>query len=184
MCQRGGGKCGYMHMTSIWIPLLLACSAARWPALGSTAAAARPNIVVIMADDLGCKDLHCYGNAQIDTPCLDRLAAEGMRFTDAYAAAPVCSPTRAAVFFHYPNYAFHKKNRLASAIRSGNHKLIKRYDDGSIELYNLKEDIGETHNLAARFPELAEQLDQTLEKWLRDVDARLPTRGKPGRKRN
>ena len=60
-------------------------------------AAPQPNIVVIMADDLGWRDLHCYGNEQIDTPFLDRLASEGMRFTDAYAAAPVCSPTRAAM---------------------------------------------------------------------------------------
>ena len=47
-----------------------------------------PNIVVIMADDLGWKDLHCQGNERLDTPALDQLAAEGMRFTDAYAAAP------------------------------------------------------------------------------------------------
>lgn len=59
--------------------------------------ASRPNIVLIMADDLGWKDLHCYGNAALDTPALDRLAAEGVRFTDGYAAAPVCTPTRAAV---------------------------------------------------------------------------------------
>lgn len=60
-------------------------------------AAARPNIVVIMADDLGWRDLHCYGNAGVDTPHLDQLAAEGMKFTDAYAASPVCTPTRAAM---------------------------------------------------------------------------------------
>ncbi|MFM9953832.1 MAG: sulfatase-like hydrolase/transferase, partial [Opitutaceae bacterium] len=53
----------------------------------SLCATPRPNIVVIMADDLGWRDLHCYGNEQIDTPFLDQLAAEGMRFTDAYAAA-------------------------------------------------------------------------------------------------
>ena len=47
----------------------------------------KPNIVVIMADDLGWMDLHCYGNERLDTPALDKLAAEGMRFTDAYAAA-------------------------------------------------------------------------------------------------
>ena len=86
---------------------------------------------------------------------------------------------REAIYFHYPNYAFHKQNRLASAIRLGDHKLIRRYDDGSIELYNLKEDIGEKQNLAARFPELAKQLDEKLEHWLSEVDARLPTRGKP-----
>jgi len=478
--RRGDRECGYIRMKPLLIPLLLVCAAAGWPALLSTAGAAKLNIVVIMADDLGWKDLHCYGTAQMDTPYLDRLAKEGMRFTDAYAAAPVCSPTRGAmmtglsparlrltnhapghpdgftlegsnlqeaesvrrlelsyitiaerlkeagyatahvgkwhlsyvarndrsgvaepdlrpekqgfdrnvggwrrggpasyfspyknealrdgkegeylperlaeeaiafvtesreepfflnwwpysvhyplqapapiiekyrarkgirnptyaamiegmdraigrflaalddaglrentlvifnsdnggyngdnrplrgfkgmifeggirvpwivrwpgvveagttcatpvismdcyptileaagidegsgtnldgesilpllkqtgglereaIFFHYPNYAFHKKNRLASAIRSGNHKLIQRYDDGSIELYNLAEDIGEERNLAARFPELAKQLDEKLEKWLRESDARLPTRGTPGKKRN
>ena len=57
----------------------------------------KPNIIVIMADDLGWRDLHCYGNAHLDTPALDRLASEGMRFTNAYAASPVCTPTRAAM---------------------------------------------------------------------------------------
>ena len=61
------------------------------------AAADKPNIVVIMADDLGWRDLHCYGNAQVDTPALDQLAAEGMRFANGYAASPVCTPTRAAM---------------------------------------------------------------------------------------
>jgi len=56
-----------------------------------------PNFVFILADDLGWADLGCYGNAFIETPHIDRLAAEGMRFTDAYAAAPVCSPTRASI---------------------------------------------------------------------------------------
>lgn len=57
----------------------------------------RPNIIVILADDLGWSDLGCYGNTIIATPHLDRLAREGMRFTNAYAAAPICSPSRAAL---------------------------------------------------------------------------------------
>src|SRR5687767_1324861 len=60
-------------------------------------AADRPNIVLIVADDLGWADLGCYGSKYHKTPHLDRLAAEGLRFTQAYAAAPVCSPTRAAI---------------------------------------------------------------------------------------
>ncbi len=56
-----------------------------------------PNILFIMIDDLGWTDLHCQGNALLETPNIDRLATQGMRFTDAYAAAPVCSPTRAAI---------------------------------------------------------------------------------------
>lgn len=59
--------------------------------------ARRPNIVMILADDLGWMDVHFQGNPLLDTPNLDRLARQGMRFTDAYAAAPVCTPTRAAV---------------------------------------------------------------------------------------
>lgn len=64
----------------------------------SSASAQRPpNVVFILADDLGWSDLGCYGNAFHETPNIDRLAAQGMRFTDAYAACPVCSPTRASI---------------------------------------------------------------------------------------
>ncbi len=56
-----------------------------------------PNLVVIFCDDLGYGDLGCYGNPVIRTPHLDRMAAEGLRFTDFYAAAAVCTPSRAAL---------------------------------------------------------------------------------------
>jgi len=62
-----------------------------------TLAAEKLNVVVIVADDLGWADLGCYGSKFHKTPHLDRLAADGMRFTNAYAGAPVCSPTRAAL---------------------------------------------------------------------------------------
>ncbi|HUV62532.1 MAG TPA: sulfatase-like hydrolase/transferase [Sedimentisphaerales bacterium] len=57
----------------------------------------KPNFVFILVDDLGWIDTACYGSKFYETPNIDRLAAEGMRFTDAYAACAVCSPTRAAV---------------------------------------------------------------------------------------
>ena len=57
----------------------------------------RPNVVVILADDLGAADLGCYGSPDLRTPGLDRLAARGVRFTQFYASAPVCSPSRAAL---------------------------------------------------------------------------------------
>jgi arylsulfatase A-like enzyme len=57
----------------------------------------KPNVVFILTDDLGWADLGCYGSTFYETPNLDRLAREGMRFTDAYAASNVCSPTRAAI---------------------------------------------------------------------------------------
>lgn len=56
-----------------------------------------PNVIVILVDDLGWKDLSCQGSTFHHTPHIDRLAASGVRFTQAYAAGPVCSPTRAAL---------------------------------------------------------------------------------------
>lgn len=63
----------------------------------STPQSRRPNIIYILADDLGWAELGCYGNKFNETPNLDKLAQQGMLFTDAYAAAPVCSPYRAAL---------------------------------------------------------------------------------------
>ena len=61
---------------------------------GCLAASQRPNIVFILADDLGYGDLGCYGQQKIETPNIDRLCADGMRFTQHYAGAPVCAPSR------------------------------------------------------------------------------------------
>ncbi|MDF1816858.1 MAG: sulfatase [Verrucomicrobiales bacterium] len=63
----------------------------------SAAADSRPNLVLILADDLGWSDLGCYGNPWFETPHLDQLAQEGIRFTNAYSAAPICSASRSAI---------------------------------------------------------------------------------------
>ena len=62
-----------------------------------TAQTSRPNLLFILADDLGYGDLSCYGRPDYQTPVLDGLARAGLRFTSAYAAAPVCTPTRCAL---------------------------------------------------------------------------------------
>ena len=69
---------------------------------GFSQAKTRPNLLFILADDLGWADLSCYGRPDYKTPNLDRLASQGMRFTNAYSAAPVCTPTR--VGFHTGRY--------------------------------------------------------------------------------
>ncbi len=78
-----------------------ALSIGLWLAAGRVFAAAPlaapPNIIIIYADDLGWGDLGCYGHPSIRTPQLDRMAAEGLRFTDFYSAAEVCTPSRAAL---------------------------------------------------------------------------------------
>ncbi|MDZ7639931.1 MAG: arylsulfatase [Bryobacterales bacterium] len=79
--------------------LAMATAALGAPALGQ--AQRPPNIVLIMADDLGYGDLGCYGQKQIRTPNIDRLAAEGLRFTDAYAGCTVCAPSRSCLMTGY-----------------------------------------------------------------------------------
>jgi arylsulfatase A-like enzyme len=95
---------------------------------------------------------------------------------------------RDSLCFHYPNYAFHKQNRLGSAIREGPYKLIKYYDDDSMELYDLSKDISEKKNLATQHPEIAARLATKLESWLGETKAKLPVRviakaGSPGTKK-
>jgi arylsulfatase A-like enzyme len=81
----------------------LGAAAAAGAVLGSPLKPAlRPNILFILADDMGWGDLSCYGRPDYSTPNLDRLAKQGMRFTNAYSAAPVCTPTR--VGFHTGRY--------------------------------------------------------------------------------
>lgn len=80
--------------TSCFLLLLLLCASVP---ITQAADAIKPNIVLILADDLGINDLACFGRTEHKTPNLDRLAQDGMRFTTAYAAQAVCSPTRAAL---------------------------------------------------------------------------------------
>lgn len=75
------------------VALLVACGFA---ASANGAEPVRPNVIFILVDDMGYADLGCYGAKDISTPNIDRLAREGVRFTDFYSNAPVCTPTRAA----------------------------------------------------------------------------------------
>ncbi len=83
---------------------------------------------------------------------------------------------RDAIYFHYPNYAFHQKNRLGSAIREGQYKLIRNYDDDSCELYDLQSDVGEQKNLAEQSPAQTQRLADKLDTWLRETGAKMPTK--------
>ena len=85
----------------------------------------RPNIVFIMADDLGWSDLGCYGSDLHETPNLDRLAQESVVFSDAYAASPVCSPTRASIMAGKHPARLHMTIWRESATRRGSKKLLQ-----------------------------------------------------------
>jgi arylsulfatase A-like enzyme len=77
-----------------WLSCAGALFVAACKGLLHSSSARPPNVILIVADDLGLGDLGCYGQAKIRTPALDALAAQGLRFTQAYAGAPVCAPSR------------------------------------------------------------------------------------------
>ena len=80
----------------------------------SAASARKPNIIYIMADDLGYGDLSCFGQTKFSTPNLDRLAQEGITFTDYYAGSTVCAPTRCVLMTGlHTGHAYVRGNREA-----------------------------------------------------------------------
>ncbi len=84
----------------MWTALALLAAGCGGPApeeAPPVAAAAKPNVVVILADDLGYADISSYGGTRLSTPNIDRIAKAGVVFTDGYSAAPVCSPSRAGL---------------------------------------------------------------------------------------
>lgn len=87
------------RIRKVWSGLAaaLAALALGFGPAGKAAEAKRPNFVFILVDDLGWADVGCFGSKYYSTPNIDKLAGQGMRFTDAYAACAVCSPTRASI---------------------------------------------------------------------------------------
>jgi arylsulfatase A len=106
--------------------------------------AVRPNIVIIMADDMGYAGLSCYGNPYFKTPHLDKLAAEGLKFTDFHSSGTVCSPTRAGLLTgRYqqrsgidgvvnadPKHPYHQRGLAASEITFADMLSVKGYATG------------------------------------------------------
>ena len=90
---------------------------------------------------------------------------------------------RKAIYFHYPNYAWHRSNRLGGAIRQGDYKLIEWYEDGSVELYNLADDLSEKEDLAGKMPEKADELNRKLDAWLKETGAIMPEPTSPQKTR-
>ena len=111
--------CRRLNRLTGWFGLiLLACSVLPAGAAGGKAGGGKqpPNIVLLFIDDQGYYDLGCYGATEVKTPRIDALAADGVRFTDYYSAAPICSPSRAGLLTGcYPR-------------RTGNHIWVHRPD--------------------------------------------------------
>ena len=79
------------------------------------------------------------------------------------------------IFWHYPHYA-NQGSRPGAAVRSGDYKLVKHFEDGRLELYDVKKDLSESRNIVAEKPAVANELSAKLAAWQKEVGARMPTR--------
>lgn len=100
----------------------------------NSARADRPNIVLILADDLGINDLACYGRKDHRTPNLDRLSSQGMRFTCAYTAQPICSPSRAALMTGKCPARLNLTNYLPGRPDASSQRLLQPRIEGQLPL--------------------------------------------------
>ena len=152
---------GYLYEGGIRVPLIV-----RWPGKVEAGSLCRTPVV---STDFYPTLLEVAG-----------LAPDEDKPLDGESLMPLLrqsgSLKRDTIYFHYPNYAWHRSNRLGSALRAGNYKLIEHFDDGTVELYDLAADLGETSDLAARIPDKAAELKRRLQDWRRESGARLPRR--------
>lgn len=156
---------GDLYEGGLRVPLIV-----RWPgviAAGKPALPGTTNDTPVISMDLSATILDAAGVKLGKGESLDgttlRPLFEGKKLD------------RESLFFHYPHFAWFRTNRPGGAIRSGKYKLIRRYDDNSLELFDLSSDLGEKQNLAAAMPEVAKRLDEELGRWLKETGAQLPT---------
>lgn len=150
-----GGK-GWVYEGGIREPMII-----RWP--GVTPPGSVCNEPVISVDFLPT----LLEIAGVSSP--DGRTIDGISLVPALRGEPL--PER-SLFWHYPHYS-NQGGFPGGAIREGDYKLVERYEDGRVHLYNLKEDIGEKIDLAEKQPETVQQLRSKLHAWYQDVDARF-----------
>ena len=141
----------------------------------------KSNIIFILTDDLGYADVACYGQKNIQTPNIDHLATEGISFTQCYAGATICAPSRNVLMTG--QHTGHTRVRGNFGIIGGRFQQAVRIDDWKglrlgqkepLELYDLSNDIGEQHNLSAQHPEVVEKIEDYL-KTARTESRNWPT---------
>ena len=154
-----GGK-GWMYEGGVREPLIV-----KWPGVTEPG---KVNDSVVVGTDFYPTMLEMAG-----LPLMPEQHKDGVSMTGLLKSQSSSSSDR-AVYWHYPHYG-DQGGTPASCIREGDWKLIKWYDGNRLELFNLKDDLGEQHNLAKDHPDVTAKLEAKLAAWLKSVDAKYPT---------
>lgn len=157
--RAGKGSC---HEGGVRVPLIV-----YWPTVTPADSECATPVITM---DLYPTILEMIGASDAEKLAVDGLSlAPLLRQNGEFPERPL--------FWHYPHYQHYQQEGTTpyGAIRRGDYRLIEFYDDNRVELYNLRDDVGERNNLADSSPELVKSLRDELRTWLRTVDAQMPT---------
>ncbi len=157
-CPLRGGK-GWLYEGGIREPMII-----KWPGVGKSGSTCD---VPVISTDFYPTILQMAGLKARPDQHVDGVNIAGL-------VQGTTKPDRKAIYWHYPHYG-NQGGSPGGAIRLGDWKLIEFYEDNRVELYNLKKDIGEKNDLAAKMPQKAKQLRDMLGAWRKEVDAKMPT---------
>jgi arylsulfatase A-like enzyme len=161
-----GGK-GMLYEGGVRVPFIT-----RWPGKIAPGRECREPILSV--------DLLPTLAALAGAPLPDQQPVDGVNLAPLFDGDESATLGREAIYWHFPGYLGAGRDAWrttpAGAIRSGDYKLLEFFEDGRIELYNLREDLSQQHDLAKEQPELAAELARTLREWRKSVQAPMPSR--------
>ncbi|MDB4553742.1 DUF4976 domain-containing protein, partial [Akkermansiaceae bacterium] len=152
------GAKGWNYEGGIRVPLVV-----HWP--GKTQANTTSQAVVTGTD------FYPTLLEMLGLPALPDQHQDGRSFVPALKAKPY---ERGPIYWHFPHYSNHGYQSPNGAIRSGRYKLIEYYENGTVQLFDLENDIGERKDLAKSKPEIAKKLKKMFHDWRKEVDAKMP----------
>mgnify|MGYP001818923795 CR=1 FL=1 len=104
-------------------------------------------------------------------PAMPDQAIDGVSLVPAFKGDPI---EREALFWHFPQYSNHGMQSPGGAVRAGDYKLLEYFENGSVQLFNIREDIGEQNDLSKSEPDKVAELRQLLHAWRKEVSAQMP----------
>ena len=154
------GAKGWLYEGGIRVPCMV-----KWPGQGRAGTVSEEPII---STDFFPSILEMAG-----LPSMEAQHLDGVSLAPLFKGAS--SLDREAIYWHFPHYSNHGMQPPAGAIRAGNYKLLQYFENNTLQLFNLKEDIGEQNDLAKTNPEKAQELAALLHAWREAVDAQMPS---------
>ena len=152
------GAKGWLYEGGVRVPMIV-----KWPGKGKSG--------VVCAEPVMSTDFYPSILEMLGLPSIPSQHLDGKSFVPALRDKPF---ERGPIYWHFPHYSNHGMQSPAGAIREGNYKLLEYFENGTVQLFNLKEDLGEQNDLSATEPERAARLIGKLRAWQKEVDAKMP----------